>query len=63
MDTHFWCLAIKAREEYSVHVPMLPVLIGNQKTASYIMINTAILLPNSIALSFFGLGLVYTTVK
>ncbi|HEY9406482.1 MAG TPA: heme o synthase [Nitrososphaera sp.] len=60
---HFWCLAIKAREEYaSVHVPMLPVLIGNQKTASYIMINTAILLPYSIALSFFGLGLVYTTV-
>ncbi len=60
---HFWCLAIKAREEYaSVHVPMLPVLVGNQKTASYIMINTAILLPYSIALSFFGLGLVYTTV-
>jgi heme o synthase len=60
---HFWCLAIKAREEYAaVHVPMLPVLIGNQKTASYIMINTAILLPYSIALSFFGLGLVYTTV-
>jgi protoheme IX farnesyltransferase len=26
------------------------------------MINTAILLPYSIALSFFGLGLVYTTV-
>jgi protoheme IX farnesyltransferase len=60
---HFWCLAIKAREEYaSVHVPMLPVLVGNQKTASCIMINTAILLPYSIALSFFGLGLVYTTV-
>ena len=58
---HFWCLAIKAREEYaSVHVPMLPVLIGNQRTASYIMINTAILLPYSLALSYFGLGLVYT---
>ncbi|MDQ5863438.1 MAG: heme o synthase [Thermoproteota archaeon] len=60
---HFWCLAIKAREEYaSVHVPMLPVLIGNQRTASYIMINTAILLPYSLALSFFGLGLVYAAV-
>lgn len=60
---HFWCLAIKAREEYaSVHVPMLPVLIGNQRTASYIMINTAILLPYSLALAFFGLGLLYTTV-
>jgi protoheme IX farnesyltransferase len=60
---HFWCLAIKAREEYaSVNVPMLPVLIGNQRTAGYIMINTAILLPYSIALSFFGLGLLYTAV-
>jgi protoheme IX farnesyltransferase len=60
---HFWCLAIRAREEYaSVHVPMLPVLIGNQRTASYIMINTAILLPYSIALAFFGLGLLYTAV-
>jgi protoheme IX farnesyltransferase len=60
---HFWCLAIRAREEYaSVHVPMLPVLIGNQKTASYIMINTAILLPYSVTLAFFGLGMLYTTV-
>jgi protoheme IX farnesyltransferase len=60
---HFWCLAIRAREEYaSVHVPMLPVLIGNQRTATYIMINTAILLPYSVALAFFGLGTVYTTV-
>lgn len=60
---HFWCLAIKAREEYaSVHVPMLPVLIGNQRTAGYIMINTAILLPYSLALSFFGLGLLYTSI-
>jgi protoheme IX farnesyltransferase len=60
---HFWCLAIRAREEYaSVNVPMLPVLIGNQRTASYIMLNTAILLPYSLALAFFGLGLLYTTI-
>jgi protoheme IX farnesyltransferase len=60
---HFWCLAIRAREEYaSVRVPMLPVLIGNQKTASYILLNTAILLPYSVALYFFGLGLLYTAV-
>jgi protoheme IX farnesyltransferase len=60
---HFWCLAIRAREEYArVHVPMLPVLIGNQRTATYIMINTAILLPYSVALAFFGLGILYTTV-
>src|SRR5919202_422464 len=60
---HFWCLAIRAREEYaSVRVPMLPVMVGNQRTATYIMINTAILLPYSVALALFGLGLVYTAV-
>jgi len=61
--SHFWCLAIKAREEYaSVRIPMLPVLIGNQKTSSYIFANTAILLPYSVALYFFGLGLLYSVV-
>ena len=60
---HFWCLAIKAREEYvTVNVPMLPVLVGNQKTATYIFYNTAILLPYSLALYFFGLGVLYTIV-
>jgi protoheme IX farnesyltransferase len=62
---HFWCLAIRAKEEYaSVRVPMLPVLIGNQKTASYILINTAILLPYSVSLYFLnpGPGIVYTVV-
>lgn len=60
---HFWCLAIRAREEYaSVRVPMLPVLIGNQRTASYILLNTAILLPYSVALAFFGPGILYTII-
>jgi heme o synthase len=60
---HFWCLAIKKREEYaSVKIPMLPVLIGNERTATYIFINTAILLPFSISLYFVGLGLLYTTI-
>lgn len=57
---HFWCLAIKTREEYaSVNVPMLPVVVGNQKTAKLILLNTAILLPYTILLYFLGLGLVY----
>ena len=61
--SHFWCLAMKIREEYaSVKVPMLPALIGNEKTATYIFINTAILLPFSISLYFLGLGLLYTTI-
>ena len=61
--SHFWCLAIKKREEYAIAgVPMLPVLIGNEKTSVYIFANTAILLPYSLVLYFFGLGLVYTIV-
>jgi heme o synthase len=61
--SHFWCLAIKKREEYAIaRVPMLPVLIGNEKTSVYIFANTAILLPYSLVLYFFGLGLVYTIV-
>jgi protoheme IX farnesyltransferase len=56
-------LAIKAREEYgTVNVPMLPVLVGNQKTAAYIFYNTALLLPYSLSLYFFGLGVLYTVI-
>ncbi|MDE1866932.1 MAG: heme o synthase [Thaumarchaeota archaeon] len=58
--SHFWCLAMKIRDDYAeAHVPMLPVLIGMQKTSKYILVNTAILLPYSIALVAFGLGYVY----
>jgi len=61
--SHFWCLAIKKREEYAIaRVPMLPVLIGNEKTSVYIFANTAILLPYSLVLYCFGSGLVYTIV-
>jgi heme o synthase len=60
---HFWCLAIRARQEYaSANVPMLPVLIGNERTANYIFANTAILVPYSMILYLFGLGILYTIV-
>jgi heme o synthase len=61
--SHFWCLAMKIREDYAdAKVPMLPVIIGMQKTSKYILVNTAILLPYSLMLYAFGLGLVYLTV-
>ncbi|MEK6834088.1 MAG: heme o synthase [Thermoproteota archaeon] len=61
--SHFWCLAMKIRDDYAeAKVPMLPVLIGMQKTSNYILINTAILLPYSLMLYAFGLGLVYLTI-
>ena len=59
--SHFWCLAMKMKDEYSeAKGPMLPVLIGMQKTSTYILVNTLILLPYSLMLYAFGMGLVYT---
>jgi protoheme IX farnesyltransferase len=61
--SHFWCLAMKIRDDYAeAKVPMLPVLIGMQKTSKYILVNTAILLPYSLALVAFGLGYVYLAI-
>lgn len=60
---HFWCLAIKTREEYTkARVPMLPVIYGDKVTAKYIFINSLILIPYSISLYFFGLGILYLAV-
>jgi len=61
--SHFWCLAMKMKDEYSeAKVPMLPVLIGMQKTSTYILVNTLILLPYSLMLYAFGMGIVYTAI-
>jgi protoheme IX farnesyltransferase len=61
--SHFWCLAMKIREDYAeANVPMLPVLIGMHKTSKYILANTAILLPYSLSLYAFGLGIVYVAI-
>ena len=61
--SHFWCLAMKIRDDYAeAKIPMLPVVIGMQKTSHYILVNTAILLPYSLMLYAFGLGIVYLVV-
>ena len=61
--SHFWCLAMKMKDEYAqAKVPMLPVIIGMQRTSKYILANTLILLPYSLMLSAFGMGLVYTII-
>lgn len=61
--SHFWCLAMKIRDEYAAaRVPMLPVAIGMHRTSRYILANTAILLPYSLALYAAGMGLVYTAI-
>ena len=59
--SHFWCLAMKIRDEYAeVKIPMLPVLIGMERTSKYILANTIILLPYSLMLYAFGMGVIYT---
>ncbi len=63
--SHFWCLAMKIKDEYAqANVPMLPVVIGMQKTSKYILGNTMILLPFSMIPSLIpdGMGLVYTVI-
>ena len=63
--SHFWCLAMKLKDEYAkAEVPMLPVVIGMQKTSKFILGNTLILIPYSLILSFIpdGMGIVYTVI-
>ncbi len=58
--SHFWCLAMKMRDDYQeANVPMLPVVVGMQRTSKYILANTVILLPYSLVLYAFGMGLLY----
>ena len=63
--SHFWCLAMKIKDEYAqAEVPMLPVVIGMQRTSKFILGNTLILIPYSLILSFIpdGMGVVYTVI-
>jgi len=63
--SHFWCLAMKIKDEYAqAEIPMLPVVIGMQKTSKFILGNTIILIPYSLVLSFIpgGMGIVYTVI-
>jgi heme o synthase len=61
--SHFWCLAMKIKDEYAqAKIPMLPVVIGMQRTSKYILGNTLILLPYSLLLCAFGMGIVYAVI-
>ena len=63
--SHFWCLAMKIKDEYAqAEVPMLPVVIGMQKTSKFILGNTLLLIPYSLILILIpdGLGIVYAVI-
>ncbi|MCP4431180.1 MAG: protoheme IX farnesyltransferase [Gammaproteobacteria bacterium] len=58
--SHFWSLAIAKQADYAKSgVPMLPVVVGNQRTAVIVLINTLLLVGCSIMPYFYGLGWIY----
>lgn len=58
--SHFWSLAIAKHEDYAAAgVPMLPVVIGDFRTARVSMINTLLLVSTSIVPYFYGMGWIY----
>ena len=61
--SHFWALAMRAVSDYTrARIPMLPVVVGEKRTAQYIALNTFLLVPLSLALVWFGFGLLYLVV-
>jgi heme o synthase len=50
---HFWALAMMIQKDYAkVGVPMLPVVVGDQKTAQQIWIYTLLLIPTTLTLVY-----------
>lgn len=60
--SHFWSFAIALKDDYrKAGIPMLPVVVGNSKTAWYIFLNTIFLFASSLLLPIYGsLGTLYT---
>jgi protoheme IX farnesyltransferase len=58
--SHFWSLAIAYRDDYrTANVPMLPIVIGNARTARVILANTSLLVAVSLLPVFYGSGWIY----
>ncbi len=58
--SHFWSLAIAKHRDYAnAGVPMLPVVIGDKRTAVVVMGNTLILVGISIIPFFYSLNWLY----
>jgi protoheme IX farnesyltransferase len=57
---HFWSLAIACRRDYeAAGVPMLPVVVGDARSARVVLLGTVLLVAASIVPAFVGLGYVY----
>ena len=58
--SHFWSLAIAKSKDYQrTGIPMLPVIIGNQRCAQVVLVNTLMLVAISILPFFYGMGWIY----
>ena len=58
--SHFWSLAIAKSKDYErTGIPMLPVIIGNQRCAQVVLVNTLMLVAISILPFFYGMGWIY----
>ncbi len=59
--SHFWSFAVLHKEEYGrAGIPMLPNIIGDSRTAWYVLINTGLLVLSSLLPVWFGfLGNIY----
>lgn len=58
--SHFWSLAIANREDYAAAgIPMLPVVVGTQRAARIVHLNTLALVAASLLPAAFGAGPVY----
>ena len=58
--SHFWSLAIAKHQDYAkAGVPMLPVVIGDKRTAVVVLGNTLILVGISVMPFFYGLSWLY----
>ncbi len=60
--SHFWSLAIAKHRDYAKSgVPMLPVVIGEKRTAKVVMLNTLVLVAISVLPFFYGMSWIYLT--
>ena len=58
--SHFWSLAIAQHKAYAdAGIPMLPVVVGDEKAAKAVLLNTLLLVGFSILPFFYDMGWVY----
>ncbi len=61
---HFWSLAIALQSDFmAAGIPVLPALIGPQRTAKIVLLHTLLLFFSTLLPLLFGLGWVYLVIS